>query len=130
MSTNLEISVWNIALDKLSTLFLGWMTFCPEWLTGSLSLDTSSSLYLWCYLVFFNGLWVVIPFLLLWHSWKEMEVAHTSVSTTNRKKKRWKTVPLCSYYFVFSFYEFCSNALFSKATSRTLFFLLKPERLD
>lgn len=64
------------------------MTFCPEWLTGGLSLDTSSLLYLWCYLVFFNGLWVVIPFLLLCHSWKEMEVMHTSVSTTNRKKKQ------------------------------------------
>ncbi|XP_020601588.1 emopamil-binding protein-like isoform X2 [Orbicella faveolata] len=69
-------------------LYGGWMTFCPEWLTGSPSLDTSSLLYLWCYLVFFNSLWVVIPFLLLWHSWKEMEVVHTSVSTTNRKKKR------------------------------------------
>lgn len=28
-----------------------WMTFCPEWLTGSPSLDTSNALYLWVYLV-------------------------------------------------------------------------------
>ncbi len=27
------------------------MTFCPEWLTGSPSLDTSNALYLWVYLV-------------------------------------------------------------------------------
>jgi hypothetical protein len=27
------------------------MTFCPEWLTGSPSLDTSNALFLWVYLV-------------------------------------------------------------------------------
>lgn len=31
--------------------FISWMTFCPEWLTGSPSLDTSNPLYLWVYLV-------------------------------------------------------------------------------
>ena len=46
-------------------LYGGWMTFAPEWLTGSKNLDTSSPLYLWVYLVFFNGLWVVAPVLLL-----------------------------------------------------------------
>lgn len=69
-------------------LYGGWMTFCPEWLVGSPSLDTSSALYLWCYLVFFNGLWVIIPFLLLWHSWKEMEELLTGkTSATTQKKK-------------------------------------------
>lgn len=81
-------SVHKLLLTNFPHCLVGWMTFCPEWLTGSPSLDTSSLLYLWCYLVFFNGLWVVIPFLLLWHSWKEIEVMHTSVSTTTRKKKR------------------------------------------
>lgn len=37
------------------------MTFCPEWLVGSVNLDTSNWMYMWLYLVFFNGLWVVIP---------------------------------------------------------------------
>lgn len=37
------------------------MTFAPEWLTGSPNLDTSNFMYLWVYLVFFNGLWVVFP---------------------------------------------------------------------
>lgn len=37
------------------------MTFCPEWLVGSVNLDTSNWMYLWLYLAFFNGLWVVIP---------------------------------------------------------------------
>ena len=50
----------------------GWMTFCPEWLTGSPSLDTSNWLYLWVYLVFFNGIWVVVPLLLLMQSFAAM----------------------------------------------------------
>lgn len=41
---------------------LGFMTFCPEWLTGNINLDTSNFMYLWVYLVFFNMLWVFIPF--------------------------------------------------------------------
>lgn len=40
VASNLEVS------DPLSR----WMTFCPEWLTGSPSLDTSNPLYLWVYL--------------------------------------------------------------------------------
>lgn len=29
----------------------GWMTFCPEWVSGSNNLDTSNALFLWVYLV-------------------------------------------------------------------------------
>lgn len=67
------------------------MTFCPEWLVGSPSLDTSFPLYLWLYLVFFNGLWVIFPLLLLCHSWKELEVKYksmTTTTTTSKKKKK------------------------------------------
>lgn len=49
------------------------MTFCPEWLTGSQALKTDNVLHLWVYLVFFNGLWVVIPLYLMWQSWLAME---------------------------------------------------------
>ncbi|KPP63907.1 emopamil-binding protein-like [Scleropages formosus] len=59
-------------------LYGGWMTFCPEWLTGSPNLNTSNRLYLWVYLVFFNGLWVVVPALLLWQSWLALQRAHPS----------------------------------------------------
>uniref|UniRef100_A0A8C2J4E8 EBP like n=1 Tax=Cyprinus carpio TaxID=7962 RepID=A0A8C2J4E8_CYPCA len=41
-------------------LYRGWMTFCPDWLTGSPNLNTSNWLYLWVYLVFFNGVWVMV----------------------------------------------------------------------
>uniref|UniRef100_A0A8C8SLZ9 EBP like n=1 Tax=Pelusios castaneus TaxID=367368 RepID=A0A8C8SLZ9_9SAUR len=37
-------------------LYGGWMTFCPDWLIGSPNLKTSNWLYLWVYLIFFNGL--------------------------------------------------------------------------
>jgi hypothetical protein len=37
------------------------MTFGPEWLVENVNLDTSNFMYLWCYLVFFNMLWVVFP---------------------------------------------------------------------
>lgn len=53
--------------------YIGWMTFAPEWLTGSPNLVTSNPMYLWVYLIFFNGLWVVIPGLLLVHSFLDMQ---------------------------------------------------------
>jgi len=50
-------------------LCLGWMTFAPELLTGGKNLVTDSWLYLWVYLVLFNGLWVVMPIALMYQSW-------------------------------------------------------------
>ena len=63
-------------------LYGGWMTFAPEWLTGSHNLDTSSPFYLWVYLVFFNALWVVIPLMLLAQSYLAIS------SSQQRIKKR------------------------------------------
>jgi len=53
----------SITMIMLATseLYGGFMTFCPEWLVGSVNLDTSNFMYLWVYLVFFNTLWVFIP---------------------------------------------------------------------
>uniref|UniRef100_A0A3Q3CI26 EBP like n=1 Tax=Haplochromis burtoni TaxID=8153 RepID=A0A3Q3CI26_HAPBU len=58
----------QIALS-VCELYGGWMTFCPDWLMGSPHLNTSSLLYLWVYLVLFNGVWVLVPVLLLLQSW-------------------------------------------------------------
>jgi hypothetical protein len=55
------------------------MTFCPEWLTGNPNLDGSNPVYLWVYLWFANGIWVVIPAILLWQSFVAM---NQSFSTT------------------------------------------------
>ena len=62
----------------MENLISGWMTFCPEWLTGSPSLSTADPIHMWIYLVFFNGLWVVVPGLLLWQSWCDMQVRFIS----------------------------------------------------
>eukprot|EP00981_Chlorochromonas_danica_P009334 scaffold2621_cov164-Ochromonas_danica.AAC.3 len=52
----------------VAELYGGWMTFAPEWLEGSPNLDGSTFSLLWIYLVFMNGLWVVVPLALLWDS--------------------------------------------------------------
>ncbi|KAM6179747.1 emopamil-binding protein-like [Erethizon dorsatum] len=66
-------------------LYGGWMTFCPEWLIGSPNLNTSSWLYFWVYLVFFNGVWVLIPGLLLWQSWLELKKMHHKGTNVGKK---------------------------------------------
>ena len=53
-------------------LYGGFMTFAPEWFSGSVYLDTSNPVYLWLYLVFFNILWVFIPFGILAWVWSEV----------------------------------------------------------
>ncbi|XP_059183773.1 emopamil-binding protein-like [Centropristis striata] len=65
-----------------------WMTFCPDWLVGSPHLDTSSWLYLWVYLVFFNGLWVLVPVLLLVQSWFSLKKLHMLRPDDHVIKKR------------------------------------------
>ncbi|XP_022101938.1 emopamil-binding protein-like [Acanthaster planci] len=68
-------------------LYGGWMTFCPEWITGSPNLDTSNFLFLWVYLVFFNGIWVVIPGALMWQSWVALRDQHTELSTFKNRAR-------------------------------------------
>jgi len=58
-------AIWMIVLAT-AELYGGFMTFCPEWLTGNQNLDTSNFMFLWVYLVFFNMLWVVLPLYALW----------------------------------------------------------------
>ncbi|XP_033637885.1 emopamil-binding protein-like [Asterias rubens] len=69
-------------------IYGGWMTFCPEWLTGSPSLDTSNALFLWVYLVFFNGIWVVIPGALMWQSWVSLRDQHAKLEGRAKGKRK------------------------------------------
>ncbi|KAL1745280.1 Emopamil-binding protein [Schizophyllum fasciatum] len=62
---------WIVVLST-AELYGGWMTFCPEWLTGSPNLDTSNPLYLWVYLFFMNTIWVVIPVWLMYDSYGQI----------------------------------------------------------
>ncbi|KAF3688244.1 Emopamil-binding protein-like Emopamil-binding-related protein [Channa argus] len=65
----------QIALS-VCELYGSWMTFCPDWLIGSPHLNTSNWLYLWVYLVFFNGVWILVPVLLLVQSWLCLKILH------------------------------------------------------
>ncbi|XP_006874214.1 PREDICTED: emopamil-binding protein-like [Chrysochloris asiatica] len=66
-------------------LYGGWMTFSPEWLIGSPNLNTSNWLYFWVYLVFFNGVWIVVPGLLLYQSWAELKKMHHKETHSGKK---------------------------------------------
>ena len=61
------------------------MTFCPEWLTGNINLDTSNFMYLWVYLVFFNMLWVFIPFYVIWYAVSDLSNALNARQTKKSK---------------------------------------------
>ena len=76
--------VW-FAATVLATgeLYGGFMTFCPEWLSGSMMLNTDDPVYLWFYLFFFNVLWVFFPFWVLYMAWGEF----SSALTANAVKK-------------------------------------------
>ncbi|PVI06357.1 Emopamil-binding protein [Periconia macrospinosa] len=65
---------WMIVLAT-AELYGGWMTFAPEWFTGSPNLDTSNWMFMWLYLVFFNGLWVVFPLWILYEGYSAMTSA-------------------------------------------------------
>ncbi|RIA81186.1 Emopamil-binding protein [Glomus cerebriforme] len=58
---------WQIILC-VCEIYGCWITFCPEWLTGSKGLDTENLIFFGFLL--FNGVWVIIPMILLYQSWK------------------------------------------------------------
>eukprot|EP00638_Chattonella_subsalsa_P018881 CAMPEP_0117888362 /NCGR_PEP_ID=MMETSP0950-20121206/21809_1 /TAXON_ID=44440 /ORGANISM="Chattonella subsalsa, Strain CCMP2191" /LENGTH=268 /DNA_ID=CAMNT_0005746663 /DNA_START=35 /DNA_END=841 /DNA_ORIENTATION=+ len=72
-------------------LYGGWMTFMPEWLSGSTSLNTSCFMYTWVYLFFMNGLWVWVPLILLWESFAQIteacKISQKGTSDTSDKKQ-------------------------------------------
>lgn len=71
---------------------LGFMTFAPEWLTGSPNLDTSNFMYLWVYLVFFNFLWVGFPLWILYEAYGSISLAFARASGAigvERQKTAW-----------------------------------------
>ncbi|KAF2150637.1 Emopamil-binding protein [Myriangium duriaei CBS 260.36] len=69
-------------------LYGGFMTFSPEWLSGSPNLDTSNFLYLWVYLVFFNTLWVWIPLWILYEAYHVITGALAGPQAINAPKAK------------------------------------------
>ena len=69
------------------------MTFAPEWLSGNTNLDGSNFMYMWVYLVFFNMLWVFIPFWVLYEAYGNVSEAmgygrpEITVNGADKKKK-------------------------------------------
>ncbi|KAK4062027.1 uncharacterized protein Triagg1_10084 [Trichoderma aggressivum f. europaeum] len=84
---NPKASIWMIVLATCE-LYGGFMTFCPEWLTGNINLDGSNFMYLWVYLVFFNMLWVFIPLFAVVYSIRDISNAFAvrRAATQTRKK--------------------------------------------
>ncbi|KAL8799272.1 MAG: hypothetical protein Q9182_006009 [Xanthomendoza sp. 2 TL-2023] len=76
-----------ITMLATAELYGGFMTFAPEWLTGNPNLHTENPLHLWVYLVFFNGLWVVMPAWCLWVAWGEIARAFARNGNVNGEKK-------------------------------------------
>ncbi|POY72743.1 hypothetical protein BMF94_4150 [Rhodotorula taiwanensis] len=74
-------------LWMVGEIYGGWMTFAPEWISGSPSLNTSHPLYIWVYLFFFNGLWVAIPLFLIYDSGKVILSALERTPATAGKRK-------------------------------------------
>ena len=66
--------------QKQGLTALGFMTFAPEWLTGSPNLDTSNFMYLWVYLTFFNMLWVFLPLFVLYEAYNSISLAFARAS--------------------------------------------------
>ncbi|KAM5437144.1 hypothetical protein MferCBS31731_005560 [Microsporum ferrugineum] len=69
-------------------LYGGFMTFGPEWFSGSVGLETSDPVYYWLYLVFFNVLWVIVPLWVLSVAFGEIKVAFTTASAAGERSTK------------------------------------------
>ncbi|KZT23475.1 Emopamil-binding protein [Neolentinus lepideus HHB14362 ss-1] len=78
---------WIVVLST-AELYGGWMTFCPEWLTGSPNLDTSNPLYLYVYLIFMNTIWVFIPLWLMVDSYGHIAKSVRLAQVITRTKRQ------------------------------------------
>lgn len=80
--------IWFAAVAiATAELYGGFMTFGPEWLSGSTSLDISNPVYLWLYLMFFNILWVFVPLWVLYAGYHEIATAFIGGIEPSRKNK-------------------------------------------
>lgn len=78
---------WIVAtILATAELYGGFMTFVPEFLTGCPQLETGNWVYLLVYLIFFNGLWVVAPALVLREASKEIPSAFVALNGQRGRK--------------------------------------------
>jgi len=83
-----QARLWFVAI-VVATLELvgGFYTFAPEWLSGNHSLAGDDPVYLWLYLVFFNMLWVFVPFWVLYAAYDEIRKTFDASSIVTSAKK-------------------------------------------
>ena len=68
--------IWWLNFIHPYTFFVTvFVVFSSEWLAGSPHLDTSHWLYLWLYLVFYNGVSALIPLVMLAQSLPHISLA-------------------------------------------------------
>lgn len=77
---------WIVVLST-AELYGGWMTFAPEWVSGSQYLTTSNAFHLWVYLVFMNVIWVFIPLWLMVDSYGHIASSLRAMQNADRAKK-------------------------------------------
>lgn len=81
-----QSQLWFVAIILATgELYGGFMTFAPEWLSANTQLATNDPVYFWLYLVFFNILWVFLPFWVLYEALGEIRAAFAG--RTHQTKK-------------------------------------------
>ena len=80
--------LWFVATALATAeLYGGFITFAPEWLSGNNALAGDDPVYLWLYLVFFNMLWVFIPFWVLYVAYQEISTTFSLAQNETSAKK-------------------------------------------
>lgn len=79
-----KVNFWLVVIAT-AEIYGSWMTFCPEWLVGSPALVTDNWMYLWLYLVFFNGLWIVVPLWAMYFASGEISKAFAAQAAAKTK---------------------------------------------
>ncbi|TKA62200.1 hypothetical protein B0A49_08974 [Cryomyces minteri] len=82
-----KVWFWMVVLAT-GELYGGFMTFAPEWLSGSPNLDTSNFMYTWVYLFFFNTLWVWFPLWVLFEAYQNINGAFAQTSGLARQHEK------------------------------------------
>ena len=81
----LQVRLWFVTIILATAeLYGGWITFAPEWFSGSTLLVTSDPVYLWLYLFFFNTLWVFIPFWVIYVAYSELQTLSLGPSVAKK----------------------------------------------
>ncbi|RPB03815.1 Emopamil-binding protein [Choiromyces venosus 120613-1] len=78
---------WMLVL-AVAEIYGGWMTFGPEWLSGSQNLDTSNPMYTWLYLLGMNIIWIIIPGWICYEAYMTIVPASSGITTASVEGKK------------------------------------------